>query len=187
MIKFSYGDDSHSIDVTEKAKSQFVINDTLRITKDINFNKLFGDPVPLKVKKLTATFDDQTTVVFPEQRQKSYTVELLKSKPKTIVQYWNGSSGESMPAWAVANTEAIKFYHRDFDYKLFDRKSAIQFIRRHFHTNVLVAFCKCAIPLTSTRATEPISCTVRDSLRFSGAVNILGAFSVICLRNKIKK
>jgi len=146
MIKFSYGADSNFSDVTTKASAEFLHDNQLKILRNANFNDLFGDPVPNKVKNLVAVFDDKTTITFPEQRNKTYTISLLKSFPKTIVQYWSANNGEPMPNWAINNAEVIKFHHRDFEYKIFDHAQALDFIRQNFSASVVTAFCKCAIP-----------------------------------------
>ncbi len=146
MIKFTYGADLQVIDVTERAKEEFLTNNELKIVKTADFNRLFGDPLPNKVKQLQAIFDDKTTLTFPEQRQKTYTVTLMSSKPKRIMQYWNGVGDERMPDWALHNSEVLKYHHRDFEYQLFNRRRALEFLRKHFSSSVVVAFCKCSIP-----------------------------------------
>ena len=147
MIEFTYGANSQFIDVTQRASLEFVKKNELKIEKECSFNVLFGDPIPNVEKHLLVKFTDKTTVSFPEQRTKNYTIKLLQSMPKTIVQYWNSSEeNEPMPEWALHNSAVIKFHHRDFEYKLFNRKQAIDFIRNYFSTATVVAFCKCAVP-----------------------------------------
>lgn len=63
--------------------------------------------------------------------------------PKNIVQYW---TEENLPSYLIELSKSFSLVYPDFNYQLFNRNSAIVFLKKHYDMDICNAFKSLKVP-----------------------------------------
>ncbi|NYR10793.1 glycosyltransferase [Psychrobacter sp. BI730] len=63
--------------------------------------------------------------------------------PKNIVQYW---TEENLPSYLIELSKSFSLVYPDFNYQLFNRNSAIVFLKKHYDMDISNAFKSLKVP-----------------------------------------
>ena len=78
VYQYYYGIHNNKIDVTEKFEKKFIENNKIEINKGVNFNNIFGDPCPNKIKKIFIYYNNNFITYINEYIKKDYILDLSK-------------------------------------------------------------------------------------------------------------